>query len=545
MDTTFNELGLIEPIKKALDELGFEKPTPVQEASIPKVLDQKDIIVLAKTGSGKTGAFGIPVLQNIDTELKEPQAIMLTPTRELAVQVNKDLMAFNKYHSVKTTVVYGGHNMQKEIDDIHKGAQIIVGTPGRMLDHLKKGNIKTKNVKYFVLDEADRMLDMGFIDQVKSIIKALPRRRTTMLFSATMPLPIQNICKAYMFHPQTIEFEVETMTVDAITQHYYRVDRREKSKRLLDILRMKEPDRCMVFCNTKQGVDMVQRFLYQRGYMTEALHGDKTQNRRLRTIDQFKKGDIQVLVATDVAARGIHIDDMELVINFDVPEDKDSYVHRIGRTGRAGQDGLAISLVTSESIMTLYEIEEHINAMIEEMDLPTEEEVHEAMKLANGRWVQKRKDAKIKRKNHDNERKSSSNRQGQKSRQDRPKRSNQRKDQQQGKSDKPKTHKDRPAKQRPQSSKPQAERKQHTKPQGAKTHTKKPKQDTTKRVEVKRDQVKKPVVKKTPPAKKPQVTEKPGIRPAKMKGYVREVTKDNQVIVRKMTFMERVKGIFK
>jgi len=383
--TQFKDLGIEAPILTAIDEMGFETPTEVQIKAVPKILNQEDLIIISKTGSGKTAAFGMPILQLTTPDTSATQALILTPTRELAIQVDHDIMQMAKHLSHKTTAIYGQHNINVEIKALSKFPEIVTGTPGRVYDHIQRGQLKLDKVKFLVIDEADRMLDMGFIDQVVRIIKKLPKDRVTLLFSATMPEEVRRMCKAYMKTPTTIEIESETKTVDLIEQSYYRVERNEKRTQLDRLLQINRPDSCMIFCNTRHAVDQVQSFLQRQGYASMALHGEIPQSKRQSTIEKFKKSDFHLLVATDVAARGIHIDDLSLVINYDVPEDKDSYVHRIGRTGRAGNTGRAISLVTGDDVMTLYEIEEHINAMISEADLPTDAEVN-AEKDAAAIW---------------------------------------------------------------------------------------------------------------------------------------------------------------
>ena len=357
--------------------MGFKVPTEVQSMAIPHILNNEDLIVMSKTGSGKTAVFGIPMLQMTDHKASGPQGLILTPTRELAVQVDNDLKQMSKYLGHKTTAVYGQHNMNVEIQMLNKGVSIVTGTPGRVYDHIRHKNLVTKHLRFLVLDEADRMLDMGFIDQVERIVKTLPKNRITLLFSATVPNEIRKICRDYMKNPVTIEIESQTKTVDVIKQVYYRLERNEKCIQLNRLLMVERPEGCMIFCNTRIAVDQVQRFLERKGYATQALHGDIPQGKRMRTIQQFKQGEFQLLVATDVAARGIHIDGLSLVINYDVPIDKDSYVHRIGRTGRAGNNGKAITFVTGDDIMNLYSIEEHIGALIIEADLPSEAVINE------------------------------------------------------------------------------------------------------------------------------------------------------------------------
>ncbi len=395
MKKSFNDLGISPPILKALEKMGFETPTEVQSRAIPHILNGKDQIVISKTGSGKTAVFGIPMLQMIDPAAAGPQGLILTPTRELAVQVDSDLKKMSSQLQHKTVVVYGKHSMNTEIQALSKGVSIVTGTPGRIYDHIQHNNLDTGNIRFLVLDEADMMLDMGFIEQVSRIIETLPKDRVTLLFSATIPPEIRRICKDYMRNPATIEIESQTKTVDTTEQVYYRVDNNAKNTQLNRLLMVERPESCMIFCNTRIAVDRVQGFLARKGYSSQALHGDIPQSRRTRTIQQFKHGEFNILVATDVAARGIHIEGLSLVINYDVPLDKDSYVHRIGRTGRAGKAGRAISLVTGEDIMSLYAIEEHIGALIEEAELPSDAVLNEHRAEAE-RWMQSKTKAEQK-----------------------------------------------------------------------------------------------------------------------------------------------------
>lgn len=387
MKSSFKDLSISPPILKALEAMGFETPTEVQSMAIPHILDQKDLIVMSKTGSGKTAVFGVPILQLTEPKADEPQGLILTPTRELAVQVDSDLKLMSRHLRHKTMAVYGQHNINFEIQGLKKGVSVVTGTPGRVYDHIRQGNLITRHVRYLVLDEADRMLDMGFIDQVIRIIKTLPKDRVTLLFSATIPPEIHRICRDFMKQPLTIEIESQTKTVETTQQVYYRVNHNEKNTQLNRLLLIERPDSCIIFCNTRIAVDRVQNFLSKKGYASQALHGDIPQNKRLRTIQQFRQGDFNILVATDVAARGIHIDNLSLVINYDVPVEKDSYVHRIGRTGRAGNGGRAISLVTGDDVYTLYEIEEHIGTLIAEAELPSETVLNKN-KAAAEKWLQ-------------------------------------------------------------------------------------------------------------------------------------------------------------
>ncbi len=388
MKSSFNDLGISPPILKALEDMGFEAPTEVQSMAIPHILNKEDLIVMSKTGSGKTAVFGVPMLQMTTPGVIEPQGLILTPTRELAVQVDSDLKQISKHLKHQTTAVYGQHNMNIEIQALKRGVSIVTGTPGRVYDHIRHKNLSTKHIRYLVLDEADRMLDMGFIDQVVRIIKTLPRDRVTLLFSATIPTEVRRICSDYMKNPVTVEIESQTKTVDTIEQVYYRMNRNEKRTQLNRLLLTEQPESCMIFCNTRIAVDQVQSFLLRKGYASQALHGDIPQGRRLKTMQEFKQGEFHLLVATDVAARGIHIDDLSLVINYDVPNDKDSYVHRIGRTGRVGNVGRAITFVTGEDIMSLYAIEEHIGAMITEAQLPSESVFNNEKKSGTEKWIQ-------------------------------------------------------------------------------------------------------------------------------------------------------------
>ncbi len=387
MKNSFNDLGIEPSILKAIEEMGFTEPTDVQRKAIPHILNHEDMIVMSKTGSGKTAVFSVPMLQMTNPAAPGPQGLILTPTRELAVQIDRDLKQLSKHLQHKTMAVYGQHNMAAEIQALKKGVSIVTGTPGRVYDHIRHGNLKVKHIHFLVLDEADRMLDMGFFDQVLRIIKTLPKDRSTLLFSATMPVEIRKISREYMKQPITIEIESQTKTVDSIRQSYYRMEKNEKRTQLNRLLLTERPESCLIFCNTRIAVEQVQSFLSRKGYACQALHGDISQNKRLETMQQFKKGTFHLLVATDVAARGIHIDDLSLVVNYDVPLEKDGYVHRIGRTGRAGKVGRAVTFVTGEDIMSLYAIEEHTGAMIAEEDLPSKSDYY-AHKAEADKWIQ-------------------------------------------------------------------------------------------------------------------------------------------------------------
>lgn len=387
MNNPFAVLGISAPILKALDEMGFVEPTEVQSKAIPHILKCEDLIVMSKTGSGKTAVFGVPLLQLTEPGQPGPQGLILTPTRELAVQVDSDIRLMGRHLKHKTAVVYGQHNMNGEILALKRGVSLVTGTPGRVYDHIVHRNLVTRHIRFLVLDEADRMLDMGFMEQVVRIIKTLPGNRVTLLFSATMPPEVRRICRNFMKHPKTVEIASETMTVDTIRQVYYRVNSNEKNTQLNRLLLAEQPESCLIFCNTRMAVDRVQSFLSRKGYPCQALHGEIPQSKRTKTIEQFKEGDFKLLVATDVAARGIHVEDLSLVINYDVPLEKDSYIHRIGRTGRAGKVGRAATFVTGDDIMTLYEIEEHIGTLIPEAELPSDAVLSQRRAEAE-KWLQ-------------------------------------------------------------------------------------------------------------------------------------------------------------
>lgn len=368
-DVKFSDFKLSEKIVRALEGMNYITPTPVQKHTIEPGLERRDLIVLSKTGSGKTAAFGVPALQLLH-EKKLNKALILAPTRELAVQVEHEIAGIAKYLSVKSIVVYGKHSIDVEIGKIKKGCDILVGTPGRVLDHIEQDHFNPRDFDLVILDEADRMLDMGFIDQVDKIISHTSKKRTTFLFSATIPEEIVRLSSKYLNNPYTIELSSDVKTVEEVEQYYISVNRNEKRSRLLDVLGHYRPESCIVFCNTRYEVDRVTDFLVNYGITSKSIHGANSQSLRLKFLNQFKKGDFRVLVATDVAARGLHIEGLELVVNYNLPIEKDSYVHRIGRTGRAGKKGLAISFVQEGELYQMYSLEEHVGVRIEEIQLP-------------------------------------------------------------------------------------------------------------------------------------------------------------------------------
>lgn len=366
--------SLSREIAKALEDLGYEELTEVQEVVIPLVLAEKDIIVRSKTGSGKTAAFAIPICEKIEVEQKNPQVLVLTPTRELAVQLKQDISNIGRFKRIRCAVVFGRQPMEIQRRELRQRVHVVVGTPGRTLDHIDRGNINLDEVQYLIIDEADKMLDMGFIEQVEAIIKVLPANRRTMLFSATMPDKIQEICNQYMKEPVKIEVDSESPSLETIRQFYYEVEEEEKFNLVTKIIYTEKPNSCILFCNTRDKVDHVFEKMKQQGYSCGILHGGMEQRDRLYSIHAFKRGEFQFLIATDVAARGIHVDDISLVVNYDMPLNSESYVHRIGRTGRAGNVGVAIILVARSEYRTLHEIEEYVHYKILKLEIPMVEE---------------------------------------------------------------------------------------------------------------------------------------------------------------------------
>ncbi|MBI4145454.1 DEAD/DEAH box helicase [Candidatus Woesearchaeota archaeon] len=358
----FSELDIKQEHKDALAKMGITDPTPVQAGSLPLLLDGKDLVARAKTGSGKTIAFLLPILQKLQ-QTSHIQALILAPTRELANQTFKEVRKLDK--NVKAIEIYGGVSINPQIEKLHSWAQIVVATPGRVLDHIQRRTINFSNLKFVVLDEADRMLDMGFIDDVREILKHTPRTRQTMLFSATMPEQVIRLSEEYMTSPQQLILDQDEITVKTIRQVCYGVDKREKLNTLIKILRKNNVKRCMVFTNTKTWADTMTRIIRGKGFRVASIHSNLSQSQRTRVIDDFKKGMFEILVATDVAARGLHIDDVTHVVNYDLPRNPKDYVHRIGRTGRAGEDGDAISLLTQQDEPLLKGIEREIQMFLD------------------------------------------------------------------------------------------------------------------------------------------------------------------------------------
>jgi len=367
----FENLQIIEPILKAIELEGHTIPTPIQIEAIPSILNNKDLLASAQTGTGKTAAFAIPILQqiyskNIIKPSKAIKALVLTPTRELATQVGEDFKRYSKYLKIRSLVIFGGVPQVKQTQALNRGTTILIATPGRLMDLMNQGYVKLNEIEYLVLDEADQMLDMGFIHDVRRIVKAIPTNRQSLLFSATMPASIIRLSKELLKEPIRIEVTPTHQTLDVIKQKVYHVNKRQKTDLLIKLIKEKEIDSLLVFTRTKHLANRLVTTLAEKGFTSEAIHGNKSQSARERALDNFKKGKIKILVATDIAARGIDIDGLSYVINYDLPETPETYLHRIGRTGRAGSSGVAISFCEEDNVKMLQDIEKHIKSKIEE-----------------------------------------------------------------------------------------------------------------------------------------------------------------------------------
>ena len=365
---TFGNLVLDKRIVNALRDMGFEEPSPIQAQAIPLALEGKDVIGQAQTGTGKTAAFGIPIVQGIE-DRRHIQALVMSPTRELAIQVSEEMSKIGRTKRLRVLPVYGGQPIERQIRGLKSKVQIVIGTPGRLLDHIRRGTINLEHVRYLVLDEADEMLDMGFIDDMEEIIRNLQPERQTLLFSATMPRPILSLTKRYMRAPQLVTVSKEDITVPLIDQFYF--ETRDKIEGLSRLLDAGIDGKCIIFCRTKKGVDELVASLGSRGYLAEGLHGDLSQNQRDRVMRKFKEGRLDILIATDVAARGLDIDNVNYVVNYDIPQDPESYVHRIGRPGRAGNTGVAMTFILHREFRQLKIIERTAKTRIIRRELPT------------------------------------------------------------------------------------------------------------------------------------------------------------------------------
>lgn len=372
----FEDLELDAKIMRAITDMGFEAASPIQGQAIPLELQGLDIIGQAQTGTGKTAAFGIPLLQKIDSKNKKPQAIILCPTRELAIQVSEEIRRLAKYmHGVKVLPIYGGQEIGRQIRSLKDGVQVIIGTPGRVMDHMRRKTVKMDQIHTVVLDEADEMLNMGFLEDMETILSALPEERQTLMFSATMPQAIQRIAANFQKDPQIVRVVKKELTVPKVTQYYYEVKPKNKLEVMCRLLDLYDPKLSVVFCNTKKQVDELVQGLQGRGYFAEGLHGDLKQEQRDRVMRAFRTGRTDILVATDVAARGIDVDDVEAVFNYDVPQDDEYYVHRIGRTGRAGREGKAFNLVVGKEVYKLREIQRYCKTRIIPQAIPSLDDV--------------------------------------------------------------------------------------------------------------------------------------------------------------------------
>ena len=372
----FSDLGLPAPLLAAIEILGYERPSPIQAMSIPPALEGKDLVGLSATGSGKTAAFALPALAKLEVKDLHTQVLILCPTRELAVQVCEEVHRLGaKMRGLHATPVYGGAPMDRQLRALRDGAQVVVGTPGRLLDHLRRGSFDPSHIKMAILDEADRMLDMGFKEEMDELLGALPQGLQTLFFSATMSPGVSRLIKSFGNDPQIVEIQQKSRTVSTVEQSYFEVRQRSKVEVLSRILDMNPPRLGIIFCNTKRSVDECTEDLVNRGYAADRLHGDMTQMMRERVLKRFRDGSVELLVATDVAARGLDIDEIDIVFNYDLPADPEDYVHRIGRTGRAGRSGRAVSFVFGRDIYRLQSIERYTRQVIKRERIPSVEQV--------------------------------------------------------------------------------------------------------------------------------------------------------------------------
>ncbi len=375
----FSELGISPDLLKAIDKLGFEQAAPIQAETIPVLMEGRDVVGQSQTGSGKTAAFAIPAIEKVDPQQRAVQVLILCPTRELAIQVSEEVHKLSLFkRGIHALPIYGGQSYERQFYGLKQGAQIVIGTPGRVMDHMRRGTLRLDAVKMVVLDEADTMLDMGFREDIEFILEAIPKERQTVFFSATMPRVIQELIQKFARNPQSIRIEQKTLTVPTVEQVYYEVDRRFKIELLTRLIDIHDLKLGIVFCNTKRMVDDLVDHLNAQGYSADRLHGDMNQTMRDRVMNKFRKSGLEFLVATDVAARGIDVDDVEVVFNYDLPYDAEDYVHRIGRTGRAGRSGRAISFVAGRELFQIQHIERYTRVKIRRAMVPTANEVAEA-----------------------------------------------------------------------------------------------------------------------------------------------------------------------
>lgn len=367
-----NNMKLSQEVIKAVSDMGFEEFSPIQKSSIPLLLEGRDVIGQAQTGTGKTAAFGIPIIEKVDPKSNKVQALVLCPTRELCIQVSEEISNLSKYmKNIRVMPIYGGQPIERQLRGLKQGIQIVIGTPGRVMDHMRRGSLKLDNLNFFVLDEADEMFDMGFRQDIEMILQDVPEERQSLFFSATMAKEIMDFAKKYQNNPEVVKVVNKELTVPKVKQVYLELRNDIKTEILSRLLDIKNPRLTVVFCNTKKKVDELTSELQSRGYFADGLHGDLKQNQRDTVMDKFRNNTIDILVATDVAARGIDVDDVDMVVNYDMPQDNEYYVHRIGRTARAGRTGTAISFVTSREYGNLKQIEKYTKTKIEKISIPT------------------------------------------------------------------------------------------------------------------------------------------------------------------------------
>ncbi|MCG8599185.1 MAG: DEAD/DEAH box helicase [Verrucomicrobiales bacterium] len=375
-ELTFSQLGLPEPLLQAVSDLGYEAPSAIQAAAIPPAMEGRDLVGLSETGSGKTAAFGLAGLSRVDPEDRDVQMLVVCPTRELAVQVCGEIQRLaSKLHGLKTATIYGGAPIDRQIRALKHGVQVVVGTPGRLIDLVQRNALDLSRVQTVVLDEADRMLDMGFAEDMESILKLLPEGHQTLFFSATMNKAVERLIQKFGDEPETIQIERKQMTVESIEQICFEVRQRSRIELTSRIIDLEQPKLTIIFCNTKRSVDECTEALLARGYSVDRLHGDIAQTMRERVLRMFREGTVEVLVATDVAARGIDVDDVDLVINYELPQDPEDYVHRVGRTGRAGREGKAVSFIYGRDAYRIRTIEKYTRQRIQKVEVPTQDEV--------------------------------------------------------------------------------------------------------------------------------------------------------------------------
>ena len=402
MENGFEKYKISEEIKKSIDAIGYKSPSDVQKRVIPEALDGKDIVVKSQTGSGKTAAFAIPLCEKVIWDNSKPQALVLTPTRELAIQVKEEIQSLGRLKRIRAAAVFGKQPFSEQIRELKQRTHIVVGTPGRVIDHIERGTFDISDINILVIDEADEMLNMGFVDQVKSIVSKLNSKRQTMLFSATMPEEILALSNNYMNNPESIEIKAQKLITDRITHEMYKINEEDKLNELRKVLIKEIPEGAVVFCKTKENVDKVAENLKRKGYSVDKIHGGMMQKDRMATMEKFKKGFFRILIATDVAARGIDVEGLTHVINYDLPVEKEAYVHRIGRTGRAGASGKAISFVNQYEDGLLDMIQEYIGFKIpvsSELPEVNSEKRNESIKLLKSKPKMKREKDKVINKN--------------------------------------------------------------------------------------------------------------------------------------------------